>query len=142
LSFIEKGVIRFCIPKEFDDLTFDFGFAGNFISAYQSFLTQQPCKYQVESISETILWSISYSDLQEIYKTTRIGNTLGRLSSESLYIKKSKRELSFLTESAEERYLNLFKDEPHLLKFIPLKYIASYIGITPQALSRIRARIS
>jgi DNA-binding MarR family transcriptional regulator len=57
-------------------------------------------------------------------------------------MKKTKRELSLLTKTAEYRYLDLFKEEPRLLKEIPLKFIASYIGITPQALSRIRKRIS
>lgn len=142
LSFIEKGIIRMCIPKETDDLTFSFEFEGNFTSAYSSFLTQEPSEYQIEAITETILWSISYADLQEIYAQTAIGNTLGRYASEGLYIKKTKRELSLLNQSAEDRYLSLFTEEPRLLQQIPLKYIASYIGITPQALSRIRARIS
>jgi len=105
-------------------------------------LTQQPSSYQLETITDTVLWSVSFNDLQIIYTDTAIGNTIGRLASEDLFIKKSKRELSLLTESAEERYLNLFTEQPHLLQLIPLKYIASYIGITPQALSRIRKRIS
>jgi len=59
-----------------------------------------------------------------------------------MYLRKSKRELSLLSQTAEERYLSLFSDRPKLLKQIPLKYIASYIGVTPQALSRIRKRIT
>ena len=142
LSFIEEGIIRYYIPKDADDITFEFGFAGNFISAYQYFLTKQPCTYHIEAITDTILWSITYTDLQEIYASTTIGNTIGRLASEGLFIRKSFREISLLTQTAEERYLSLFEDAPHLLQLIPLKYIASYIGITPQALSRIRKRIS
>ena len=142
LSFIEKGMIRMCILKEWDDLTFSFEFEDNFFSAYSSFLTQQPSGYQIEAITETVLWSISHADLQEIYSKTTIGNTLGRYASEGLYMKKTKRELSLLTKTAEDRYLDLFKEEPRLLQQISLKYIASYIGITPQALSRIRKRIS
>lgn len=142
LSFIEKGIVRLCVPNDFDDITFDFGFAGNFISAYQYFLTQEPSTYQVEAISESVLWSVSYSDLQDIYATTATGNTIGRLTTEGLFITKSKREISFLTQSAEERYLSLIENDAHLLQSIPLKYLASYIGITPQALSRIRKRIS
>ena len=142
LSFIEKGIVRKCIPHEFDDLTFEFAFAGNFISAYEFYLTQQPTPYQLETITDTVLWSVSFNDLQDIYYTTDIGNNIGRLASEDLFIKKSNRELSLLTQSAEERYLNLFTEQPQLFQLIPLKYIASYIGITPQALSRIRKRIS
>ena len=83
-----------------------------------------------------------YNDLQKIYDETEIGNKIGRLASEDLFLKKSKRELSLLTETAEQRYLNLFSEQLHLLKQVPLKYIASYIGITPQSLSRIRKRIT
>ncbi|KFF13632.1 Crp/Fnr family transcriptional regulator [Flavobacterium hydatis] len=142
LSFIEQGIVRFYIPTELNDITFGFAFDNNFVSAYDFFLTQEPSNYQLETITNTILWSLNYDDLQEIYAKTDVGNKIGRLASEDLFLKKSKRELSLLTESAERRYLNLFKEQPHLLKLIPLKYIASYIGITPQALSRIRKRIS
>lgn len=142
LSFIEKGIIRFCIPKEFDDITFGFAFAGSFVSAYDFFLTQKPSNYQLETITETVLWSLTHNDLQQIYAETEIGNEIGRLASEDLFLKKSKRELSLLTDTAKQRYLNLFTEQSHLLQLIPLKYIASYIGITPQALSRIRKRIS
>lgn len=142
LSFIEKGVIRFFIPKETDDLTFGFAFADTFVSAYDSFLTQKPSTYQLETLTGTVLWSLTYQDLQNIYEVTEVGNKIGRLASEDLFLKKSKRELSLLNYTAEQRYLKLFSEQPHLLKQVPLKYIASYIGITPQALSRIRKRIT
>jgi DNA-binding MarR family transcriptional regulator len=70
-----------------------------------------------------------------------MGNLFGRLAAESLFLEKSKRELSLLTNTPEQRYLNLFTEHPELIRKIPLKYIASYIGVTPQALSRIRKRI-
>ena len=142
LSFIEKGSIRFYFPKEGNDLTFSFAFAGNFVSAYDSFLLQTSSVYQVETLSATVLWRLTYEDLQDVYANTTVGNLVGRHASEDLFLKKSKRELSLLNDTAEQRYLNLFTEQPHLLKEIPLKYIASYIGITPQALSRIRNRIS
>lgn len=142
LSFIEKGIVRFYIPNEFDGLTFGFAFADNFVSAYDFFLTREPSNYQLETITESVLWSLTYEDLQQIYAETAIGNEIGRLAGEALFLKKAKRELSLLTNSAEQRYLNLFTEQPHLLQLIPLRYIASYIGVTPQALSRIRKRIS
>lgn len=142
LSFIQIGIVRKYVPKEFDDITFDFAFPGNFVTAYESFITQQPSSYQIEALTNTVLWSISFNDLQIIYKNTQVGNTIGRLSSEKQFINKAKRELCLLTLTAEEHYLNLLIEQPKLLQSIPLKYIASYIGITPQALSRIRKRIS
>lgn len=142
LSFIEKGSVRLFVPKVENDLTFGFCFENEFISAYDSFLLQNPCNYEVETLTKTILWRISYNDLQSVYAKTSIGSTIGRLIAENLFIIKSKREQSLLNETAEERYLSLFKNRPNLIKEIPQKFIASYIGITPQALSRIRKRIS
>ena len=142
LSFIQEGVIRFYIPREENDLTFSFAFDNGFVSAYDSFLLQTPVTYHVETLTDCILWRVSYNDLQEIYRETEVGNLIGRQAGEDLFLKKSKRELSLLNDTAEQRYLNLFTEQPHLIKKIPLKYIASYIGITPQALSRIRGRIS
>ena len=144
ISFVESGVVRLYIPKEDPDkeITFGFSFKNQFISAYDSFLTQKPSAYQLQALTETTILSISYTDLQEVYNTTKVGNTIGRYVSERLFLIKSKREQSLLNETAEERYLNLFKERPNLIKAIPLKYIASYIGVTAQALSRIRRRIS
>jgi len=142
LSFIEKGIIRFNIPKEENDLTFGFAFNNEFFSAYDSFLNQTPSQYQLETLTECTVWRITHQDLQEIYQQSKIGNTIGRLAAENIFLRKARRELALLNQSAEERYLKLFSEQPNLIKQIPLKYIASYIGITPQALSRIRKRIS
>ncbi|MCD8739924.1 Crp/Fnr family transcriptional regulator [Mucilaginibacter roseus] len=142
LSFIEKGIVRFFMPGIDKEITFGFSFDGEFVSAYDSFLTRAPCTYAVQTLSETVLWRISYDDLQTVYATTQTGNLMGRHAGEKLFLIKSARELSLLKDSAEQRYLKLFKERPNLIRQIPLKYIASYIGITPQALSRIRKRIS
>jgi CRP-like cAMP-binding protein len=143
ISFIESGVVRLFIPKENPEkeITFGFSFKNQFISAYDSFLTQQPSLYQLQTLIETTVLSISYNDLQEVYKKTTIGNLIGRLTAERLFLIKSKREQNLLNLSAEERYIRLFKERPELLKIIPLKYISSYIGVTAQALSRIRKRV-
>ncbi|WP_339840486.1 Crp/Fnr family transcriptional regulator [uncultured Maribacter sp.] len=142
LSFIEKGSIRLYIPKVENDITFGFCFKGQFMSAYDSFLTQSPSTYQTETLTATTLWRLKFIDLQDIYKRTKIGNIIGRVTAENLFLMKSQREQSLLNETAEKRYLNLFTERPQLIKEIPLKYLASYIGVTPQALSRIRKRIS
>lgn len=142
LSFIERGIIRYYIQGDENDLTFAFVFSNNFMSGYDSFLTRTPSTYNIEALTDTILWRISFQDLQDVYIHTQIGNIIGRKASEELFIKKSKREISLLSENAEQRYQNLFTEQPHLFQHIPLKYIASYIGVTPQALSRIRRRIS
>ena len=142
LSFVETGILRYYLPKLENDLTFNFVFENSFTSGYDSFLTRAPSTYHIETLTPTTLWRLTYEDLQSIYRETEVGNLIGRQASEDLYLKKTKRELSLLNESAEQRYQNLFTEQPHLLQHIPLKYIASYIGVTPQALSRIRRRIT
>lgn len=143
ISFIESGVVRLYIPKENPEkeITFGFSFENQFVSAYDSFLTQRPSAYQLQALTDTTLLSMTYNDLQAVYKTTQIGNLIGRLTAERLFLLKSNREQNLLNLTAEERYVKLFKERPQLLKVIPLKYISSYIGVTAQALSRIRKRL-
>jgi len=142
LSFVECGIVRYYISKADVDLTFAFVFENSFVSAYDSFLTRKASPYNLETLTDVTLWRLTFDSLQTIYRETEIGNTIGRLASEELFLKKAKREFSLLHDTAEARYLKLFDEQPHLIKQVPLKYIASYIGITPQALSRIRKRIS
>lgn len=142
ISFISKGIVRLYIPNEELDLTFGFVFENEFVTAYDSFLTQTPSNHQIQTLSDTTLYRISRQDLQSIYVNTDTGNLIGRKMAEKMYLIKAKRELSLLNKTAEERYLDLFRERPKLLEKIPLKYIASYIGVTPQALSRIRKRIT
>ena len=143
ISFIESGIVRLFIPRDNPEkeITFGFSFKNQFVSAYDSFLTQSPSNYQLQTLTETAMLSISYEDLQSVYKSTQIGNLIGRLTAEDLFLIKSKREQNLLNLNAEQRYLKLFKERPELLKSVPLKYISSYIGVTAQALSRIRKRL-
>jgi CRP-like cAMP-binding protein len=126
-------------PKK--DITVRFTFPYEFASGYDSFLTKTPSAYQIEALSDSILWTLNEENLQPFYKHTEAGNKMGRILSEKLYINKCKRLTSLLTESPEERYIHLMSEQPRFIQLIPLKYIASYIGIIPQALSRIRRRI-
>lgn len=142
LFFVETGIVRFYIPHDENELTFNFCFDKEFTCAYNSFLTRTPSEYELQALTESVVWQISYEDLQKVYAETTAGNYLGRFVSEKLFLQKSKRELSLLKHTAKERYLNLFNEQPDILKYIPLKYVASYIGITPQALSRIRRQIT
>ncbi|WP_299225812.1 Crp/Fnr family transcriptional regulator [uncultured Psychroserpens sp.] len=142
MSFLSEGIVRYYIPQVDSDLTFGFLFENEFITAYDSFITQTPSHYQIETLTNATLWRISFKDLQKVYENTESGNFIGRRMAENMFLIKSKREISLLSKTAEERYLDLFMERPNLIKQIPLKYIASYIGVTPQALSRIRKRIT
>lgn len=144
ISFIANGVVRQYIPnsEKEKEVTFGFSFKNQFISAYDSFLTRKPSLYELETLSDSEMYSISFNDLQDVYTYTQFGNLIGRMTAERLFLLKSKREQSLLNETAEERYVKLFKERPELISVISLKYVSSYIGVTPQALSRIRKRIN
>jgi CRP-like cAMP-binding protein len=139
---LESGAVRLFIPQEDNDITFGFAFQGHFFSAYDSFIFRSPCAYQIETLTEVKLQRMSYENLNNLFDNISEGNSIGRKMAETFFVGKQKRELSLLTKTAEERYYSLFKNQPQLIQEIPLKYIASYIGITPQGLSRIRARIN
>ncbi|HVU57147.1 MAG TPA: cyclic nucleotide-binding domain-containing protein [Puia sp.] len=142
VNFIDSGIIRYFIVEDEKDITFEIAFEGSFATAYDSFLTRTPVRYAGETLTDTALWSIGYDHLQEMYARTAVGDRIGRLAAEELYIRKNQRQMSFLKDGAEQRYRSLMRDYPHLLQHVPLKYLASYIGITPQALSRIRAKLT
>lgn len=142
ISFIATGAVRLFIPREDRDITFGFVFENEFVSAFDSFITRDVSSYTVQALTDISFWKMSYDDLESIYNELIMGDRIGRKIIENLLLIKSRRELALLTKTAEERYLDLFKDRPRLIKEIPLKYISSYIGVAPQSLSRIRAKIS
>lgn len=142
LTFLEEGIIRTYMMANDKERTLRFTFSDTFVSGYTSFILRKPCRTNIETLTHCKCWRISYDDLQDCYIKTPGGNRMGRISAEFLYILSSSREISLLTKSPEEHYIELMNTNPEWFKQIPLKHVASYLGITPQALSRIRARIA
>lgn len=131
LSFPDKGKreisARFIEPKEFI----------NFSLSHE----EQLSHYNVKALEHSKVWRLSKHDLQQLYDLSINFNKLARLHLEKSINQKIKREEDFHKLDAEERYKKLLANERWLFRSIPLKDIASYIGITPQALSNIRKRI-
>ncbi len=71
ILFIEKGALRFFIPKFENDITFSFCFENEFISAYDSFITRKPSTYEIKALTDTTLWRLTYQDLQDVYNKTK-----------------------------------------------------------------------
>jgi CRP-like cAMP-binding protein len=142
VSFIDQGIVRYYVEEGDKDITFEIAFENSLASVYDSFLTRQPVTFSAEALVATEFWSITYADVQDFYATSKVGNELGRLATEQLYIRKNKRQMALLKDTAEQRYLHMLKEYTHFIQLVPLKYLASYIGITPQALSRIRRRLT
>ncbi|UZR96970.1 Crp/Fnr family transcriptional regulator [Chondrinema litorale] len=142
LCYLVDGIVRHIVDP-LNETTIAFTFPGNFFSNYDSFISRKTGIIEIRAITPIVeCYYISYNSLQEVYENTSCGDRIGRLAAEQQYLKKSSREISFLTLSPKEKYLQLMDEQPHLLESIPLKYLASYMGITPETLSRVRASIS
>ena len=108
----------------------------------EPFLTRKPSEYQVLALEDTIIERIDFKSLQKAYSISGDHQKNGRKIAELLYIKANQRTLSYITKTAEERYIDFIEEYPKFLQRIPLKYLASYLGITPVSLSRIRNKIT
>ena len=141
IYFIKSGILRQFLISDDKEYTISFKFENEFASPYNSFITRQPSEVRIEALTPVELWALHYDDLQYVYKNTKIGNAMGRIAAEHLYIEKFKRELSLLNKDAEARYIEMFEDYKELINDIPQKHLASYIGVTPQSLSRIKKKL-
>lgn len=140
--FLLDGVVRLFFEGVDKDTTLNFGFPNQFISSYSSFLTGAPSIFIIEALTTCSFIYLEKESIEELYRSTACGLELGKIFADNMFLYLSKRENDFVLHSPEERYLNLFKEQPVWMQEIPQKYLASYIGITPQALSRIRARLA
>ncbi|WP_264553335.1 Crp/Fnr family transcriptional regulator [Flavobacterium sp. N2038] len=142
LSFVDTGVVRYYVIANDKEITFDFAFKDSFYCAYDSFYNRTKTEVYIQALTECQLYSISHENLQRLYEKCETAKKLGRIATEYLLDKKVKRELDLLTKTPQERYEKLLFEQPKYIRQIPLKYLASYIGIVPETLSRIRKRIS
>jgi CRP-like cAMP-binding protein len=138
--FIKSGGLRFSYG-EFDvrDTSWVV-FQNQFFTEMSSLMPQKPTRFNLEAIEETVLLYISNVEMELLYKQFPIWQEFGRKTWEGLAVGMIEQIVNFQTLSAEERYLEFLKD-PVLIQKVPVKNLASLLGITPNALSRIRKNI-
>jgi CRP-like cAMP-binding protein len=137
--FIKTGIVQIAMPYNDDDeRILDFMIEQNFVSAYSSWLTQQPSDVKLTTITKVEVEFFNYKDLQNAYATSLLANQFGRYVTEKLYLNNTKREKDFLTKTAEQRYLELLQKRPNIISLLPVNKIAKYLGIHAESLSRIR----
>ena len=139
LGFITKGYVRLYFLKDGDEITKDFNFENSFCGSYASFSLRQPSRFNIVAMEKVKLYTIGREDLFRLFDKYACLQKLGRLSMEYMFIRKEMREASFLLDTAEQRYAELLQQNPKITQRVPLKYLASYLGITAETLSRIRA---
>lgn len=143
LSFIVSGTIRqFIYSDKGEDISMCFCSDNTFFCSHASFITRQPSKTCTEALDDVKVLRISYDSLQECYGISHTGERLGRINAELYVASKEEREIMLLSMSAQERYMHLLENNPRLLSLVKLEHIATYLGITPQSLSRIRRAIA
>lgn len=143
LGFIKRGTIRsFYINDQGKEINFGFYFKNEFFTDYESILCDSISNMNIQAIENCEILLLHKDDLQKLYDKEAYWQKFGRIMSEKIYLDAKKRIDDLLCNSPENRYLNLLKKELVLIQKIAQKYIASYLGVTEQSLSRIRSRIS
>lgn len=141
LYFIEKGLLRYFLIKDGTEVTKFFTDAPYCFTSQVSFTAEKPSPESIQAIEDAVIWQT----------TLQQATALLELKSWNTFIRKLIQEVQFYTEellqqlqtqTAEHRYEQMLLRQPDLVQRIPLKYLASYFGIAPQSLSRIRKKIA
>ena len=142
LIFIESGLVRYYTTKDGEEQTNYFNKEGDFVCYYTSFLPQKPSDVNIQALEHCVVWQISFDGLQQFYKEVQYGERFGRLGIEAVFVNVSAQVGSIYTDTPETRYKNFLSAYSAIAQRIPQYYIASYVGVKPQSLSRIRKRLS
>ncbi|WP_422080123.1 Crp/Fnr family transcriptional regulator [Ulvibacterium sp.] len=143
IAYIEKGsLIYLQISPEGDPIAIDFAFEGEFVAYLQSFLTETPADIDIIANEPTQLLVISKEHLYHLYEKYSKMERIGRLLLEEGLMKMAKGRTIFQTMDNRERYLYVMKHSSKILERIPQYHIATYLGIKPESLSRIRRSLT
>ena len=142
VSFINKGLVRMFYVADGKEICTGFVPENDYISCYASFLTQTPSVENIDALEECELLNLSFDDMQYLYQKHPVFEIFGRKIAEMLYILVSTQITRLLALTPEERYQSIVDNEPYVIQRVPQYMIASFIGITPEHLSRIRKKMS
>jgi CRP/FNR family transcriptional regulator, anaerobic regulatory protein len=141
ISFINSGCMRVFYNVDGVENTIQFFFGDSWYTDYTSFLTGQPTVENMQALEPCEVVQFSKIDIYKLYDSYPVFDRVGRVMAENAFRSISQLNKMLTNEEPEERYLNLLKKRPELVEKIPQHYIASYLGLQPQSLSRIRKRI-
>ncbi|AUD00405.1 Crp/Fnr family transcriptional regulator [Spirosoma pollinicola] len=144
IGFIVKGLFRvyYVDPKTEQEHNLYFAAENTFITSLKSLLTRTTCPYIIEALEDSELLVMQYDHLQQLYDRSHGWERFGRLLAEQYFLMNQLRAESLLTQTAEERYLDLLDNHPDLINRVSLGHISSYLGIKGPSLSRIRAQVA
>ena len=142
IYYVIKGCMRLFYEKDGKDISAYFFTENMFAGAYDSFTSQQPSRHFIETVDDCKILSVSYKNFHALFDECLKWNEALRKILEERFLSLHHLFTSQILDSPEERYLNLLKDRPDLINRIPQHQIATFLGITPVSLSRIRNRVS
>lgn len=140
LYFMEKGLARAYYIENEKELTSDIVIDGEILVSFGSFVGQISSRIQIELLEDSTLYSISFDDLQYLYKTYPLLERIGRLIAEYHYQSMTNHAYMLRFDNSEVRYRKLVQNKPSIILRTPIGVIASYLGMTIETLSRIRAK--
>jgi CRP-like cAMP-binding protein len=139
--FVIKGCLRIFLSNEDGiESTRFLVFEGSMGTAFPSFALKEPSAAAIQSLEPSELLMISYEDRASLYQQLPGWETMDRIELEKEYIKAIRRIESLITSDSKERYQLLLKDNPEMIKRLPARIIADYLGISPETLSRLKAK--
>jgi CRP-like cAMP-binding protein len=141
LTFIEEGLVRYYQLNNGEEQTTYFNKEGEWVCDYPSFLPKVPTTVNIQALENTIAWMISFDGLQTFYQEVRHGEKFGRIGIEQVFINVMRQMTSLYTDKPQIRYQRFMEAYFDIAQRIPQYYIASYVGVKPQSLSRIRKRL-
>lgn len=141
VGFVSRGLMRYYINHDGEEKTYAFSQENQYVCNYESFLPQSPSSKIIQALEDSDVFVISYSDLQLLYANVHEGERYGRIAIEAVFLQMLRDINSFYTETPEVRYERFLSSHPDLQQRISQYHIASFVGVKPQSLSRIRKRI-
>ena len=140
LYFLESGLLRYFVWKDGQDVTKFFTHPPYCFTSQRSFNTERPARESIETLEDSIIWQMSRADSLRLLTLKTWNNFVLQLVQEvQFYTEQILEDLQ--NETAEQRYRRMIAEGSPLLQKVPLKHLASYLGIAPQSLSRIRKKI-
>ncbi len=141
--FIEKGFIRsYATDTEGNDITTGFYSKAQIVIDWPSFFLRTATRENIQTLTDCICWRLDFDKFQQLFHSIKTFREEGRKRLVGSYFELKKKSIAMITDQAKDRYLQLLKDNPEIIKNVSLKHIATYLGITDTSLSRIRKEIT